>query len=166
MHASLFWKEIRIIRRLPSLDAWATLPRISPKMRVCLKTIYFWYNYSNYSNFFPKKLFIPSHFFRWIRQYLHSVVCAIRSKVKSQRLTIRNELFTIPFSLFTFHSPPWGSRRGASPLRGWGWCFFFLCLSWTFPLVLLKRRALNEMIASLRHRNAEGSLSKRRAFGN
>jgi len=37
-------------------------------MRVCLKTIYFWYNYPNYSNFFPKNLFIPSHFFRWIRQ--------------------------------------------------------------------------------------------------
>ena len=54
IHAYLFWKEIRIIRRLPSLDAWATLPRISPKMRVCLKTIYFRYNYPNYSNFFPK----------------------------------------------------------------------------------------------------------------
>ena len=52
IHAYLFWKEIRIIKI------------ISPKMRVCLKTIYFRYNYSNYSNFFPKNLFIPTHFFR------------------------------------------------------------------------------------------------------
>ena len=39
-------------------------------------------------------------------------------------------------------------------------------LYWLFPLILLKRRALNEIIASLRHRNAERSLSKRRALGN
>ena len=30
-------------------------------------------------------------------------------------------------------------------------------LYWLFPLILLKRRALNDIIANLRHRNAEGS---------
>ena len=30
-------------------------------------------------------------------------------------------------------------------------------LYWLFPLILLKRRALNEIIASLRYRNAERS---------
>ena len=39
-------------------------------------------------------------------------------------------------------------------------------LYWLFPLILLKRRALNVFIASLRYRNAERSLSKWRAFGN
>ena len=41
-YKKVFRKEIRIIRI------------ISPKMRVCIKTINFWYNYFNYSNFFPK----------------------------------------------------------------------------------------------------------------
>ena len=154
MHAYLFWKEIWIIGIIIS------------EINCFYTNTHFWRNYSNYSNFFPKNHFIPTHFFRWIRQYLHSVVCAIRSSVKSQRLTIWNELFNYPFSLFTFHSPPRGSRRGASPLRGRGWSFFPLRLNWTFPLILLKWRALNKMIASLRHRNAEGSLSQRRAFGN
>ncbi|GEM_PF-4071265 len=39
-------------------------------------------------------------------------------------------------------------------------------LYWLFPLILLKRRALNVFIASPRYRNAERSLSKRRALGN
>ena len=30
-------------------------------------------------------------------------------------------------------------------------------IDWRFPLILLKSRALNEIIASLRHRNAEPS---------
>ena len=34
---------------------------------------------------------------------------------------------------------------------------FLLWFNWTFPLLLVKRRALNEMIASARHRNAERS---------
>ena len=42
----------------------------------------------------------------------------------------------------------------------------FLRLNSTFPSIFLKCRALNENIASARHRNAEPSLSKRRALGN
>ena len=98
-------------------------------MRVCLKTIYFWYNYSNYSNFFPKNLFILTHFFRWIRHYLHSVVCAIRSKVNSQRLTIWNELFTFPFSLFTL---PLGGVGGGFSFAGLGMMLLFPLLIQNF----------------------------------
>ena len=39
-------------------------------------------------------------------------------------------------------------------------------LYWTFPVDELKCRALNKITASLRYRNDERSLSKRRAFGN
>ena len=39
-------------------------------------------------------------------------------------------------------------------------------LYWLFPLILLKRRALNVFIASLRYRNAERSPFRQRALGN
>ena len=93
---------------------------------------------SQSSSTFPKNLFIPSHFFRWIRQYLHSVVCTIRSKVKSQRskvkgqrLTIRNELFTFPFSLFIL---PLGGVGGGFSFAGLGMMLLFpmLILNFSF----------------------------------
>jgi len=89
------------------------------------------------------------------------VVCAIRSKVKGQRskvkgqrLAIWNELFTIPFSLFTFHSPP----RGV----GGGFSFAGLGMMLLFPLLILNFSFGFTELASPQRNDSEPSPSQRR----